>query len=144
MAREERRGLLGQRREPVHLTFDSLGNSGAQGSQRLLRSWLHGNRQTSTGAHAGGGGPSLPGKHRESIARMDFSPAHPKAGLGRGVTLSRAGEDGWKLLSNLPFGLLMVELERAQLSRNSRGKQQLDPRSPLTSRPRLRGKPEEL
>ena len=56
----KRGGASLQGREPVHPTFDCLGNSGAQGSQRLLHSWLHGNEQTSTGADAGGGRGGVP------------------------------------------------------------------------------------
>lgn len=68
-------GPPGQGREPpAHLTFTWLGNSGAQGSQGPVRSWLHGNRQILTEADAGGGRPSLSGEHSESIVRMDFSP----------------------------------------------------------------------
>lgn len=46
----------------------------------------------------GGGAspPVSPGKHKESIARMDFSPTHPKPGLGRGVALSISGDE-WQL-----------------------------------------------
>lgn len=63
--------------------------------------------------------------HQESMASPLpgwTSPLHTLSLVLEGVwPLSGAGGDGWQLCSNLPFGLLMVGLERAQLNRNSRG-----------------------